>query len=196
MRAVLASGAFAVWAAHVLVMWLVYQGSAYELLWACHLAPLLLTLGIALGSVSLTSVAAIWTTLGTTMWLGNLIALGRAPEPTPLLVHAGTLGLALLAVRTIGWDPRAWWRASLALLALACVTRLVPGAALYNVNLVFRVWPGFEAAFPHLVPFLAFVAVMIVIATYVIGRALDQLGARGEVASRSWSRSRPSSRTS
>ncbi|WP_236516671.1 hypothetical protein [Sandaracinus amylolyticus] len=193
-RVLLASGAFAVWVAHVLVMWLVYDGSAYELLWACHLAPLLLALGIALGSVSLTSVAAIWTTLGTTMWLGNLLALGRAPEPTPLLIHAGTVGLAIAAVRTIGWDPRAWWRASLALFVLASLTRLVPGAARYDVNLVFRVWPGFEPVFPHVVPFLMFVAVMIVIATYVIGRALGQL-ARGEVSSRSWSRSRPSSRT-
>ena len=80
------------------------------------------------------------------------------------------------------------------LFALAGVTRLVPGAARYDVNLVFRVWPGFEPVFPHLVPFLMFVAVMIVIATYVIGRALGQL-ARGEVSSRSWARSRPSSRT-
>jgi len=81
------------------------------------------------------------------------------------------------------------------LFGLAALTRLVPGAARYDVNLVFRVWPGLEPVFPHLVPYLLFVAVMVVIATYVIGRALAQLGARGEVASRSWSRSRPSSRT-
>lgn len=177
-RALLAAAAFTAWAVHVLVMWLRYDAQPHELLWACHLAPLILAVGCALGSARITSVAVTWTAIGAPLWLGNLLAAGELPEATPTLVHVGTLALAIAAVRTLGWDHGAWWRASLAIYALAALTRLVPAAERDDVNLVFRVWPGLEEVFPEYASFFAFGVVSIPIVFWVVGHIFERIAPR------------------
>lgn len=182
-RHAIAALALAAWGTHALVMWRVYGGGPHELLWACHVAPLLLALGCATGRVAITSIAATWATLGSPIWLGDLVAKGSAIGATPALVHLGVLALALVAVRIEGWDPRAWWRGTLLLYALAAVTRMVPAAERDDVNLVFRVWPGLEPYFPSFAAFVAFGVVMVPLSSYAVGLLLarlprDQPGAR------------------
>jgi len=192
-RYAIAALAIATWGTHVMVMWRVHGGAPHELLWACHVAPLLLVVGCAADRVALRSIAAIWTVLGAPLWLGNLLLKGLSVGATPALVHLGVLGLALAAVRLGGFDPRAWWRGSLVLYALAAVTRLVPAAARDDVNLVFRVWPGLEPFFPSVAAFLVFVAGMVPLCSYLAGRLLARLprGHAGARAATAASRMRP-----
>ncbi len=174
-RAVLATLAFGAWCTHVLVMALVHGAPAVEVLWMCHVAPLLLALGCAIGSVPLASVGTTWLSAGMPLWLGDIVATGGRVEPTPALVHIGTLAVGIAAARTLGWDRAAWWRASLALAALAVITRLVPGAERDDINLVFRVWPGWERFFPDHARFLAFVVLSTPPVFFLIGSVLSRL---------------------
>lgn len=168
----------------MLVMWLRYGGQPHEVLWACHLAPLILTAGCVLGSVHVTSIAVTWTALGALLWLANLVAAGELPGPTPTLIHLGTLTLCIVVVRTMGWDRHAWWRASLAIYALGAITRLVPSAERHDVNLAFRIWPGLEPFFPSYLWFAVVVIASLPVAFWLIGQLFARVARRGGRAAR------------
>lgn len=179
LRAAFAAVAFGTWSTHVLVMALVYEAPAVEVLWMCHVAPLLIALGCATGSVPVASVGTTWLSVGMPLWLANLIAASEPIEATPTLVHVGTLAVGIAAARRFGWDRAAWWRASFSLAALAIVTRVAPGAERGNINLVFRVWPGWERLFPDHSSFLLFVVLAIPPTFFFVGRLFSRLAPDG-----------------
>jgi hypothetical protein len=170
-RRVLAVLALVTAGVHFSVMWFGYEASPHEALWACHIAPLLLAVGCTTGSVRVANIATTWMILGSPLWFGNLVVNGEWPVPTAVLVHLGSLAIGLISVRVLGWTRGTWWRASLALLALAFATRLLPSAERHNVNLVFRVWSGLEPIFPNFAMFLAFLVVSIPLVFYAIESA-------------------------
>lgn len=173
-RMVLAAFALGAAGLHLTVMWFVYGGAPHEALWACHVAPLLLAWGCVTGRARTANVATTWMAFGTPVWFGNLVANERWPVPTAALVHVGSLLIGFYSVRVLGWTRGTWRRASLSLLVLAIVTRLVPSAEQHNVNLVFRVWPGLESIFPTHLLFLAFLVVSIPLAFYAIELVLTR----------------------
>ena len=67
--------------------------------------------------------------------------------PTAALTHIGALVLGIYGVRILGWPRGAAWKAAAAYLALWAVTRLATPASA-NINLAFRVYPGWESRFP------------------------------------------------
>lgn len=153
----LASLAGAVWLAHAVEV--VWRGSPVELLWMCNVAGLLLTIGCALWRSSWVAVALSFLVLGTPLWLGDLLAGGEL-YPTSIGSHLGGIAIGVVASRRMGWDRHAWWRAELSLLGLVLTTRwLFPAAEDGNVNLAFRVWPGWEAMFTSYPPYFAFLFV-------------------------------------
>jgi hypothetical protein len=81
------------------------------------------------------------------LWLLDL-ASGGELMPSSLLTHVVSPTFAILALMRVGWPPSAWWKAATSLASLLGLTRLVTPAQA-NVNLAFRVWPGWERLFPN-----------------------------------------------
>jgi hypothetical protein len=67
--------------------------------------------------------------------------------PTATLTHVGTLCLGLVGVRVMGFPHGTAWKALASYLSLWTLTRAVTPASA-NVNLAFRVHPGWEDRFP------------------------------------------------
>ena len=115
----------ACWCAHAVHH--VARGTPLDLLWACNVAVPILALGLLLGAPLPSAVALLWLSFGTPVWLVDLAT--------------GVIGM-----RRLEWPRRAWLAASLASVVLLAVSRLVgePGP---NVNLAFRIHPGWERLF-------------------------------------------------
>jgi hypothetical protein len=122
-------------------------------LWACHLASVLVGVGLLAGSANANAIGFLWLVLGVPLWLTDP-ATGGPFLATSLLTRVGGLLLAVLGLGILGMPAQAWWKAVLAFVALQQVTRvLTPPAA--NVNLAFAVWPGWEGRFHSYVSYEA-----------------------------------------
>ena len=125
----------------------IFRGSAWDVLWLCNLAPLLLAVGCLRAQRSFVAVALLWETFGTPLWLLNW-ATGASVIPTSPLVHVLCPFLAFLAALELGWPRGAWYKAVLGMAALVLLTRaLAPPST--NVNVAFAVREGWEARFPR-----------------------------------------------
>jgi hypothetical protein len=125
----------------------VWRSEAHDLLWACNVAPLVLSAGCVLRRARLAAIALLWLVIGTPLWAIDL-ATGADLVATSPLVHVGVPVVAFVALRRLGFPRGSWYRALFAFLALALLTRLVTSPA-HNVNLVFAVWAGWETYFPR-----------------------------------------------
>ena len=141
----------AAYALHVTV--LAGRGAPTDALWMCHVASLLVALGLLVLRPELIAVGFLWQALGTPLWLLDL-SQGGELLATSLGTHLGGLAAGLFGVRRLGVPRGTWWRALFGLAGLLLLSRLVtPPAA--NVNLAFAVWPGWERLFPSHGAYLA-----------------------------------------
>jgi hypothetical protein len=122
------------------------HGEWHDLLWFCNLSCPLLGLGCVLRRGAMVRVALTWFAFGTPLWLLDQLTGGEVIV-TGILIHLGGPLLGALALPSFGWQRGTWQLAWLASLAVWTLARLLtpPGA---NVNLAFRVWPGWESMFP------------------------------------------------
>jgi hypothetical protein len=150
----------------------VLRGEAYDLLWVCNVAPLVLAIGCALRLPGPVAVATLWLFYGTPVWLVDL-ATGAGIILTSVLPHLLCPVLGVLALREVGLPRHAWLRASGALVVLMIVTRLItPPTA--NVNLVHAIWHGWEKVFRTHAAYLAF-GLSTSALTYFVGERLLRL---------------------
>lgn len=165
---------------------LVMRGVPWDLLWACHVASLLVGLGCLAGSRRAVAVGLTWALFGLLMWTLDL-ATGGIFDPTSVLTHVGGPVAAVVALRNGEWPKGTWWQAAVAEAPLLLVTRLAtPPAA--NVNLVFSIWPGWEQYFSGHTSYFCLVAGSAVAAYYVIercARALASTARRAQCATSS-----------
>ena len=114
--------------------------------WTCHLGSAAIGAGLLLKRPLWNGVGVLWLGMGNIFWGINL-ATGGEFEPTSVLTHIGGLAVGLYGVKILGL-PRVTWLAALASIAL--LQRITPRLATpdQNVNLAFRVWPGWEGIFP------------------------------------------------
>jgi hypothetical protein len=125
----------------------VFLGSAWDVLWLCNLAPLLLALGCLRARPSFVAVALLWETFGMPVWLINWAA-GASVIPTSPLVHVLCPIVAFLAALELGWPRGAAWRAVLGMAAVVLLSRAFTPPS-ENVNVAFAVRRGWEATFPR-----------------------------------------------
>jgi len=122
------------------------RGEPYDLLWGCHLAALLVASGLLLRNATLNAIGLLWACFGLPLWIID-VATGGELMPTASLTHVGALAIGIYGVRLLGMPRGSAWKALAAYCALWLVTRLLtPPAA--NINLAFRVYPGWERLFP------------------------------------------------
>jgi hypothetical protein len=144
-----------------LAMWLaqtinhVRRNEAWENLWGCNLAALLIAAGCLVPAPTSLAIGISWLTVGTSYWLIYL-ASGAELIATSVLVHLVVLPMGVVATLRVGWPEGAWYKATVAMPILILLTRAV-APAWTNLNLSFAVWSGWEKWFPSHPSYLALV---------------------------------------
>jgi hypothetical protein len=123
----------------------VWRGHAEDVLWSCHVAAVLVGVGLLGGGATWVAVGVTWLIVGEPLWVFD-VATGGVLTPTSLLTHVGGLVVGLIGLRQLGVPAGVWWKALLALAALQQLCRWVtPRQA--NVNAAFTVYPWMQPYF-------------------------------------------------
>lgn len=89
------------WGFVPLACWLVqairYRAEPVSLLWMCHIAALLLAIGVFARVTIVVRVAAVWSIVGVPLWLIDVVANGA--HPASILSHVAVPIVALFALR-------------------------------------------------------------------------------------------------
>ena len=137
----LAIGCYAVhWGYHL------WHGHPANGLWACHLAALVVGIGLLLGSPATLAVGVLWLAIGVPLWIVD-VATGGEFTPTSLLTHVGGSIVGIIGLWQLGMPEQAWWKALLALAILQQVCRWITPPK-ENVNVAFTVYRGMKRWFP------------------------------------------------
>ena len=148
-------------------------GSLGNMLWMCNVGNLLLALGLFIEQPELIRAAAIWMIPGVPIWILYVVL----PDKFVLssgLAHIGGLIVALVAVRTVRIDRRAWLYAFAWYLAMQIVSRLATSPDL-NVNVAYRIQGGWESSFGSFWKFWVVMSAVVAIGLWIIGRLLRMI---------------------
>jgi hypothetical protein len=121
-------------------------GESRDMLWICNIAPITLAIGCLLVRPTLIAMALMWLTLGTPLWLLDILG-GGSWMVTSLFTHFGGWAIAFVAIRRTGIARRSWVHASIGILLAQIAARLFTRPE-YNINLAHKVWAGWEHVFP------------------------------------------------
>lgn len=133
------------------------RGTPYDVIWGCHIAALMIGIGLITGNATLNAIGLLWACFGMPIWIYDL-ATGGEFLPTSPLTHVGGLAAGIYGVRRMGMPRGSAWKATGAFFLLWIVSRLTtPPPA--NVNLAFSVHPGWERQFPSYPLYFASLAV-------------------------------------
>ncbi len=116
-----------------------------EAFWVCHVAFLVLSLGMWLGWARWVSVGALCLLAGTPAWLVN-VAAGLPMGITSACTHLGGFAYAVVGLRRLGIARHSWIAATLFVGLVQCVCRLATPAAL-NINAAFEVYGPLQPYF-------------------------------------------------
>ena len=119
------------------------RGHAGEMLWMCNASVVLLAVGLTTRADRVIGVGTLWILVGLPLWLDHVLSGRGVLLPTSILSHVGGFVIALLSTRRRGLAKGSWWRAGAAMVAVWVVARLIT-SPVDNVNLAFRIWPGWE----------------------------------------------------
>src|SRR4051812_34262526 len=123
-----------------------WHGRPEDLLWSCHVGTATVGISLLCGSAGGNAVGVLFLLIGVPLWLLD-VATGGELTPTSVPTHLGGLAIGLIGVYRLGLPQNSWWKGLLALVALLLFCRCAtPESA--NVNVVFRVQPGWESRFP------------------------------------------------
>lgn len=118
-----------------------------DALWCCNVGQLLLGVALLADAPRLATTGTLFLVYGLPLWVIYLVG-GGAVGLSSLLTHLVSLPLGVLAARGLGVPPGTWWRATLAIVGLQALTRLVTPPR-FNVNLSHHIHPGWEGLFLH-----------------------------------------------
>ncbi len=122
------------------------HGRWYDILWTCTLSNAVLGLGLLSRRAISVAVGATWLVMGNLTWLADLLT-GGDFFVTSVLTHFGGLTIGILGARILGWPRRTWIWATLGMLGMQLMARLVT-PPLANVNLAFSIYTGWERYYP------------------------------------------------
>jgi hypothetical protein len=162
-------------------------GQLGHTLWMCNIGNLLLAIGMFLGAMELVRVAALWMIPGVPVWFffyvlptwgvvftRNLSGQELFGVISSTLLHLGGFAVGMTALRKVGMDARAWLHAFGWYLVLQFVSRLVTPAEL-NVNLAYRIQPGWEQTFNSYFKFWLVLTVLVGICLWLLGLILGRI---------------------
>ncbi|WP_254510487.1 hypothetical protein [Anatilimnocola floriformis] len=150
------------------------HGRWENLLWACHLADLIVGVGLVLRSRSIAAMGLVMLGFGVPMWLVSL-ATGGDFYPTSILTHLGGMSVGIVGLKRLGGLRDDWWRAYLLVLTLVVVSHFYTTASL-NVNMAFNTWsfarPWITSLSWHLLSLLAVWAAGLYVAEQCLRRTV------------------------
>ena len=146
----------------------VHLGDPENMLWACHLANLLIGVGLLLNWRAVVAVGVLWLSIGLPLWISWLSGSPGEFSITSGMTHVGGMVVGVWAMRQMTWPRGIWWKAWLAIPLLQVLshftTKTSQEAREENVNISQGVWDGWGDIFPsypvYLVLILGMVAVV------------------------------------
>jgi len=153
------------------IIW-IFRGVPSNLLWACHIGSLAVGLGLIFHIARFNAIGVLWLGLGNVMWILYLAG-GGTFEVTSPLTHVGGLIIGILSLRDTGFPKRSWLWALIGLAVLQQISRWITVEA-ENINLAFRVHPGWEGIFPSYGIYLAFLLVMAGLVFFVLEKCIRE----------------------
>ena len=145
-------------------------GGMGYLLYMCNVGNLLLALGLFLGRTELIRAAAIWTIPGLAIWI-RYVVLEYDYVFSSFLAHVGGIVVGLIILRTVRMDRLAWLYAFTWYLIMQIAARLFTAPEL-NVNVAFRIQPGWEQTFSSYWKFWIVMTAVVAAGLWVIGKVL------------------------
>ncbi len=149
-------------------------GGLGNLLWMCNAGSLVLATGLFLDRRELIRAAAIWTIPGLALWIRYVLYATFNYEMllSSILVHVGGIVLGLIVLRRVRMDRLAWLYAFAWYLIVQVAARLFTAPDL-NVNLAFRIQPGWEHAFSSYWKFWIVMTAVVAAGLWMIGLVLS-----------------------
>ena len=157
-----------------------HYGGLGNLAWMCNIGNLLLAIGIFLDHRELIRAAAIWTIPGLAIWFWY-VWLEGSTGVSSMLAHVGGIIVAIIVLRRVRMDHTAWFYAFAWYLFMQLTSRLVTNPAL-NVNVVFKIEPGWERAFTSFWKFWLVMTLVVAVGLWVIGMILSLIWPMRRVA--------------
>jgi len=168
-------------------MFFVAQGIHYwrinqlgHMFWMCNIGNLLLAIGIFLKKPILMRVAIIWTVPGLVVWF-LFVVLTSGVILSSTLAHVGGIIVGIIALRKVGMDRRAWLHALGWYFLIQLLSRLLTPSDL-NVNLSYRMQPGWEQTFSSYWQFWLALALATALILWVLGLVFWRLWPAGNDA--------------
>lgn len=146
-------------------------GGLGNLAWMCNVGNLLLAIGIFLEHRELIRAAAIWTIPGLGIWFWY-VWLEGSTSPSSTMAHVGGLAVGLFVLRRVRMDHTAWVYAFVWYLFMQAVSRSATSPEL-NVNLVYRIQPGWDGLFSSFWKFWIVLTTAVVVVLWLIGLTLS-----------------------
>ncbi len=156
------------------------------MLWMCNLGNLLLAIGLFLEKPMVTRVAILWTIPGLIVWFiyvvptwGLLVAGMMSLRDvygviSSTLAHVGGISVALVALRSVRMEGRAWLFAFGWYLLVQLASRLLTPVPM-NVNLSQSVYAGWEQSFSAYWKFWLVLTLTVGLGCWLIGFTLHRL---------------------
>jgi len=146
-------------------------GGMGNLLWMCNVGNLLLAIGLLFAQRELIRAAAIWTMPGLIIWI-RYVVLEYDYVFSSFLAHVGGIVIGLIALRRVRMDRLAWFYAFAWYLLVQLAARLLTAPEL-NVNLAFRIQPGWEQTFSSYWKFWIAACAVVAAGLWGIGKVLS-----------------------
>jgi hypothetical protein len=131
----------------------------------------LLAIGLFLNHKELIRASAIWTIPGLGIWFWYVWLQGSTAWSSTV-AHVGGIIVGLFVLSRVRMDRIAWLYAFAWYLFIQIVSRLITPPAM-NVNVVFRVQPGWEGAFNSFWKFWLVMTLIVAAALWAIGLVLS-----------------------
>jgi hypothetical protein len=148
-------------------------GGMGYLLYMCNVGNLLLALGLFFGRTELIRAAAIWTIPGLGIWI-RYVVMEYDYVFSSFLAHVGGIAIGLIALRRVRMDRTAWLYAFAWYLLVQLAARLFTAPEL-NVNVAFRIQPGWEQTFNSYWKFWIVLTVVVAACLWGIGEILSRV---------------------
>lgn len=149
------------------------DGSLGNMLWMCNIGNLIMALALFAGSKQMIRATALWTIPGLVIWVVFVIV-PYGFVISSFFAHVGGFVVAMIVLRTVRVDRRAWLFAFGWYLLMQLVSRLATAADL-NVNVAYRIQPGWDSAFSSYWKFWLAMTLAVAGGLWLIGAGLRLL---------------------
>lgn len=150
----------------------VMQGRGWDALWICHVANIVLGIGILVRRPLLVRAAVLLIVPGVPLWIYDVMVAGHV-EAVSVVSHLGGLAIGIPALVRLSSERRAWPVAFGVFLAAQLAARLFTPPAL-NVNLAHGVYPGWDRWFASHEVYWAFLATVAAALLWILDRLIPK----------------------